>query len=102
MATIDEKISSTISDHALRMLGCFVSGLDTVVYKMAEDIARQRNVGGQQEAIVAIEAEDVRQAAEVLTAGIRELANDGHLPPEASALIDAMVQCCQRQATESE
>jgi hypothetical protein len=102
MATIDENVTSTISDHALRMLGCFVSGLDVVLYKIAEESARQRHEADQGGTVVAIEAQDVKRAAEFLSQRMKELVKEGHIPPDAEAAIDQMMQCCQRQAVEIE
>ena len=100
MATVDDSVASTISDHALRMLKCFMSGLDDVVYEIAEQRARRR-LGGDHVAIpIAVEAEDVQKAAQFLAERIKKLVKEGELPPGTDARIDQMVQCCQRQAAE--
>lgn len=106
MATIDRATDSTISSDALRMLDCFVSGLDSVVYEIAEEIARLRleacvPAGGKGSRPTEIESEDVKKAVEFFAQCIKKLASENRIPADAVAHVEQMVECCRRQASET-
>lgn len=91
MSTIERPTTSEMSGKAYDLLDCFVSGLDRVVYEIAESLARaagQVNPAG----VVEIRQEDVRAAAEMVFAAIREKKD---IPRDALDDIEEMHQCMQ-------
>lgn len=100
MAAVDEsKATSSISDEAYNLLGCFMDGVDNLVYEMAERLARERNpeivASGQP---IPIEVEDVREAGKLVLSALRGLVKASHLPHAMSADIDQMESCFESSA----
>jgi hypothetical protein len=91
MSTVDRTTASEMSGKAYDLLDCFVSGLDKVVYEIAESLAK---AAGQvnQAGVVEIQQKDVRAAAEMVFAAIRENKN---IPRDALDDIEQMHQCMQ-------
>jgi hypothetical protein len=69
MATLDEN-SSLLSSEAFDVLDCFVAGLDDVVYKIAERVARKRSGAGDDEPVTIV-VDDIREAAKRLFVALR-------------------------------
>jgi hypothetical protein len=98
MATADRGTESRISSEALDLLNCYVSGLDKIVYEIAEEFAKQR----MGDAVAAgkpirIDASDVKQAADLLISSIRKMAEGGNVPQEIVPAIEGMHQCLQEK-----
>jgi hypothetical protein len=89
MATVDQ---SRISGEGLELLDCFVSGLDDMIYELAEEIAKKRDPSSSE--VVQIEAEDVRNAAELVYGHLRSLVKTGKLPETIESVIGSMERCC--------
>jgi len=85
---------SRISSKAFDLLDCFVSGLDEVIYKSAENLARLRSPNDN---FVQIEAEDIATAAEQVIAAIRERVRTGEIPKELGTEIDGMERCLNQK-----
>ncbi len=84
---------SEMTGRAYDLLDCFVSGLDKVVYEIAESIARE--AGQLTEAgVVEIRYEDVRSAADLVFKAIKENAS---IPKDALADIEQMHACVQEK-----
>ena len=101
MSVVDEKSASRISSEAFDLLDCFVAGFDTLVYQVAERIARHR-VGKMNPAeSVDVDTEDVVEAGRTVIHLLREQIGRGELSADLSAAVDQMEQCFQsRQAAE--
>jgi histone H3/H4 len=96
MATADQGTQSRISSDALDLLNCYISGLDKVVYEMAEALAKQRM--GETLATgkpIRIDANDVKQAADLLMNAIRHMAQSDGAHQELVPAIEGMHQCLQ-------
>ena len=88
-----ENLSATesrISAKAFDLLDCFVSGLDDVIYKTAENLARMRSPQG---APTQIEVQDIESAARQVIAAIRQRISTGEIPNELAPVIDRMEKC---------
>jgi hypothetical protein len=98
MATMEDQVTSTISTRALSMLRCFVSGMDKVVYELAQQFAEQR-ADSSHTGPIDIEAPDVLRAAEYLAERIKVLVAEGNAPAGMNDQIDSMVRCCRNNAS---
>ena len=87
-----EKITSTASEEALDKLSCFHSGIEDLVYNLAETKAKLRTP--LRSGPVQIEAEDVSWAACRVFEAIARLAGEGDVPAEFAAAVDSMRECC--------
>lgn len=96
MATIDRD-DSVISSEAMSLLDCFVSGLDEVVYEIAEELAKERMGNAAEDAVIQIEPEDVKKAAHVVMEAIREQLNREDLPKTAKQAVEGMYDCLKRK-----
>lgn len=95
MATVEK---SRISSEGLELLNSFTSGLDDLIYEIAEENAKRREpLPGE---VVCIEACDVREATEIVFRHLRGLVKTGELPREIESIIDGMERCsCGRGRT---
>ena len=93
MATANDSKNSEMTGDAYDLLDCFVSGLDQVVYEIAEALAKQ---SGQVDASGTIEIrhKDVEQAASLVFKAIRE---NPSIPQDALDDISEMHQCVQEK-----
>lgn len=91
MATANESRNSAMTSEAYDLLDCFVSGLDDVVYKVAEAMAAEK---GQitSDDTVEITQEDVRAAAEVVFNAIHAAAGKS-IPAAVVEQIEEMHGC---------
>ncbi len=86
--------SSSISSDGVRLLDCFVDGLDDVVYEMAEELAKKRAAGQTAPGEVArIEAEDIRSAGRIVLDHLRQLVREGKLPADLERALDDAERC---------
>jgi hypothetical protein len=93
MSIVDEKSTSRISSRAFDLLGCFVNGLDDVVYHVAEHIARLR-VGKMDPAeSVEVETEDVVKAGKTVIDLLRDQISHGQLGPDLTPTLDQVERC---------
>ena len=89
----DNLANSEMTGKAYELLDCFVSGLDQVVYEIAESLAKdagQLNDAG----VVEIQHKDVKAAAELVFKAIKENAD---IPKDALDDINEMHQCVQEK-----
>jgi hypothetical protein len=94
MATVDQKTETRISQEAATLLDCLATGLDRIVYEVAEQLARERSSALP----LRIEAEDVQRAAEKVLATFRTLVSSKQLPQEAAEAIEGMDSCLKQKA----
>jgi len=83
---------ATISSQALSLLACFSDGIDEVVLKIAEGLARSEARGTEQPEI---SAANIVSAGDVLS---RALRNSPDVPDDVKPAIDAMLECVTRKA----
>ncbi len=91
----DKNATSTISNEAYEILGCFAGGIDNLVYDLAEKIARERNPNLK---LVPIETEDIKTAAGKVIRSLKQLAASGGLPAGMEQEIDDMNRCLEENA----
>lgn len=97
MATVNQTNTETrISQEAASLLDCLASGLDKIVYEVAEQIARSRSSAVP----LRIEAIDVQQAADKVLAAFRAQILSKELPQEAGEAIEGMDSCLKEKARE--
>lgn len=89
MPTINETVQLAVSSDAIRTLDCFVSSFDTVVYELAEEIAKQRAPGVPLDKL-RIEVVDVEQAAESVLRELRKGVEELRFSPELMPIIDSV------------
>lgn len=91
MATANLPTDSEMTSEAYDLLDCFVSGLDAVVYEIAEAIAK---ANGQvtDAGTVEINQDDVKQAAKSVFEAIQEQAGKS-IPAAAARQIEEMHEC---------
>jgi hypothetical protein len=91
MATAKEARNSEMTSEAFDLLDCFVSGLDDVIYNIAEKISEEK---GQvrQDGTIEIKGEDVKRAATIVFDAIREQAGKS-IPEAAVKEIESMHDC---------
>ena len=92
MATAnDTKTTSEMTSEAYDLLDCFVSGLDDVIYEIAEAIASNK---GQvtEDGTVEICQDDVKEAAQSVFMAIREQAGKS-IPEAVRQQIEEMHEC---------
>lgn len=95
--TKERKPQSSLSSEAFEMLDCFVAGLDDVVFSLAEQIARERHPGIAHDAPVAVEVEDVKQAARTVIQGVRNAIKGGKLPASFESVVQEMQDCFEER-----
>lgn len=93
MSVVEEKSTSKISAEAFDLLGCFVAGLDNVVYQMAEHIARHRLEKMNPADPVEINADDVTEAGETVIQFLREQLKRNAASPELGPILDQVENC---------
>jgi len=86
MSIVEDKSASKISAEAFDLLGCFVAGLDDVVYQMAECLARTRQGKTNPNDLVEIAREDVVSAGEHVLTLLREQLKSAPCSPNAKEL----------------
>lgn len=97
MSIAEEKSASRISSKAFDLLDCFVAGFDSVVYQVAEHMARNR-VGKMDPAEpVDVDMQDVVEAGETVIRLLREQLAQGQLSADVGSAIDQMEQCFSRR-----
>lgn len=91
MATTKELNSSEMTGEAYELLDCFASGIDDLVYKIAEGIAASKEQRSPEGAI-SITAADVKQAAESIFNAISAQAGKS-IPQSVASEIQSMHEC---------
>jgi hypothetical protein len=93
MSTENDSQNSEMTGSAYDLLDCFVSGLDRVVYEIAERLAKK---AGQinDDGVVEIRKKDVREAANLVFRAIRD---NKDIPQDALADIVEMLECVERK-----
>lgn len=96
MATVPNstEFSSAVSSDALELLDCFHSGLEDIVYEIAEDLAKKRK-GTPEKAPIQIEATDVVTAGNMVLDAIKHLAESGQISNEVVSAVEEMRQRCK-------
>ncbi len=89
MAT--KELSSEMTGEAYDLLDCFASGIDDLVYKIAEGIAAS-NGQRSAEGTISITAADVKQAADSVFNAIKAQAGKG-IPESVASEIQSMHEC---------
>lgn len=91
MSTANNSKNSEMTTDAYDLLECFVSGLDKIIYEIAEDIAERK---GQvlPEGAIEIRADDIRMAADVVFKAIREQTGKS-IPKDLAVQIEEMHEC---------
>lgn len=89
MAT--KEASSEMTGEAYDLLDCFVSGIDDLVYEIAEQMAAS-NGHTNSEGIVRITREDVKAAANAVFTAIKAEAGKT-IPAAVAAQVEAMHEC---------
>lgn len=97
MATVEQGDKSVISSEAFDVLDCFASGLDDVVYHVAEQIARQHSAC-QQGGTVVIEKSHVREAVTLIFDLLKQ---SNIVPPEAKHDLQEMETCFRQKCSDS-
>jgi hypothetical protein len=95
MATVDDvenKSETNISSEALDLLGCFVGGLDEIVFAIAAARARERH-GNKGDSPVQVEVEDIAKAGEEVIQVIRGAIRDKALPATLASAIEQAERC---------
>jgi hypothetical protein len=87
-----DTITSTASEEAMNKLSCFHSGIEDLVYNLAEDKAKRRNP--PRSGPIQIEAEDVTWAAGRVFEAIERMAGHGDVPAEFADAVHSMRECC--------
>lgn len=82
-----EVYTSTLSSEAYNLIQCFYDGMDRVVYRVAESIARERT-HIHAPAVVRIEEQDVRQAWNCILSALRDATS-----PELKNALAEMSDC---------
>ena len=97
MATVNDKneTTSVISDEAYTLIGCFYDGVDEIVYKLAEEVARKRNPAVSP---VQIEVDDVSAAGEVVMETLKRLFESGDISNDAREAIEGMGDCFENSS----
>ncbi len=72
MSTVNKSRKSSMTSKAYDLLDCFVSGLDDVIYEVAEQLAVEK--GRVEKGVVEITHEEVQEAADIVFRAIREQA----------------------------
>ena len=85
---------SSISGEAMDVMNCFTSGLDDVVYELAEKIAQRRSPSN---AAIQIDVEDVKEAARLLFQGLRDASEHGQVASSFEPALNAMRESFQNR-----
>ena len=96
MATRTTTGTSTLSGEAYELISCFYHGVDDVVYRLAEAVARRRT-GTPPDADVRIEAEDVRIAGYQVVCALREYVDQEDIPEEMLEAIKGIPEDAVRE-----
>lgn len=87
MSTASESRKSEITGEAIELLDCFVSGFDSIIYELAESLARTAS-SVQPEDVVEIERDHVKDAALIIFRAIQEEAGKTLSAEAAEEIID--------------
>lgn len=90
MTTANDSRNSTMTSEAYDLLDCFVSGLDEVIYEIAESLANSK--GQIVDGIIEISQDDVKEAANRVFNAIRERAGK-EIPQSVAQQIEGMHEC---------
>ncbi len=82
--------SSSMTGEAYNLLDCFVSGIDDLVYEIAESMAAAR--GSVNDGVVEIDQHDVKRAADAVFNAIREQAGKT-IPKDVAEQVESMHEC---------
>lgn len=88
-----------MSSEAYDLLNCFVSGLDDIIYEIAEGIASAKNKRTSA-GTVQIDKDDVRAAAQIVFEAIRDQAGKA-IPQVVAEQIEQMHQCVLSKCREN-
>jgi len=100
MATVDQKDDLQkdgewrMSNKAMKLLQCFMSGLDDIIIRLALDIARKRVSPGE---TARVEYGDIKRAADHVLSQIRAQSD---LPPALQSEINEMDSCLKAKCQE--
>jgi hypothetical protein len=84
-----------ISNEAVELLRCFMSGLDDIIITIAHEIAHQRQGTGTD--MVRIDSDDIEKAANYVLDQIRQ---QGNLPAPVRTDVDQMETCLKAKCRE--
>jgi hypothetical protein len=91
---LSPKVSSTASSAALDRLNCFSDGIDTLVYELAEELAKKRMssslLPGRP---IEIEVDDIEAAGELVIDAIKRFVAEGTLSKELGDAVESMEGC---------
>lgn len=87
--------NSTITSEAFSLLDCFVSGLDDVIYEIAESIA-DANGHRSGDGSIEITRNDIRDAVKIVFDAIKQQAGTG-ISQETVAHIEEMHACVMQK-----
>ena len=93
MAPVQEKSTSKLSAEAFDLLDCFVSGLDDVVYDVAEHTARHRLGKMNPEDPIEITSADITVAGETVIRLLREQIFKNQLSESLAPILDQVERC---------
>ncbi|MFC1757217.1 hypothetical protein ACFL2H_00410 [Planctomycetota bacterium] len=100
MSTANDSKQSSITGEAYDLLDCFVSGLDDLVYEIAE--AEAKGNDRVVEGVVEINRDDVKAAAELVFNAIRSQAGPA-IPEALEQMLAGMEDCfhakCERSGS---
>jgi hypothetical protein len=83
--------TSSMTGEAYDLLDCFVSGIDDLVYEIAESMAAERgSVTG--DGVIEIDQNDVKRAADAVFQAIREQAGKS-IPKAVAEQVETMHKC---------
>lgn len=95
MSAIKENTSrsrnSSMTGEAYDLLDCFVSGIDDLVYEIAESMAAGRG-SVSDDGVVEISQSDVKRAADAVFTAIREQAGKS-IPEDVAKQVESMHKC---------
>jgi hypothetical protein len=88
-----EEQATRISNRALNLLDCFTSGVDDIIFRVAEEIARRRQPEGR----LSIDIEDIEKAGDIVLGRLKESVDAGGLPKHLGQAIEDMHHCLRER-----
>ena len=95
MAT--QQLESSISSEAMDLLTCFAEDLGSVVYEIAEGIAREK-LGGAADQSVHVEKADMAAAGRLFFEWMEQLLASRQISASARPAIEHMKSCFERKS----
>lgn len=97
----DTQDKSIMSSEAFGLLDCFVSGLDDLIYEIAEEFARQQGKLNE-DGLVVIETDDIQRAAEAVFQAVKRQIAESTIPAEVGPAVDKMYSCLLEKCREAD